>query len=727
MTATRTCKNGNHPETETVSTDYTVVTPAQCGAAGTGKYTTQAFNNSAFTEQTKEVEITALAHDWNEPTYVWSADNSTVTATRTCKNGDHPETETVGTDYAVVTPAACGVAGTGKYTTQVFSNGAFTEQTKEVEITALTHVWSTPSYTWGANNATCTAERHCTRDGCTAAETEEATVTFEETLAPKCGVAGETTYTATFTNEAFEDQTAIVPIAALEHNWSVAFTWTAKAEGGYTVSAVRTCSLGDHPETADRVEVSSEITVPATSDHAGEIKYTATAYFGDETAVDTKTDAIEQLNPDYVFVRFDWNAGNTAADVVVLDQNNGNAEVRFAAAMSEDAHTATCTANAYTVYTATYGEHSDSKTVTVEDSKLPHSYAFDSFIWAADNTSADVKLVCANCPAETTVEASMSEDAHTATCTADAYTVYTATYGEHSDSKTVTVENSKLPHSYAFDSFIWAADNTSADVKLVCANCPAETTAEATMSEDAHTATCTADAYTVYTATYGEHSDSKTVTVAGTAGHTPAAAVTEHETPATCTTAGSYETVVYCTACGEEISRETHTVPAKGHTWGAWETVTPATEDETGLEKRVCTACGEEETRVLPALGEIVTKTVRFINIARMHYEIGDEGGEPFYVYDSSAVTWTSGRPLRFKAVCYSNFAYDEIVIYANGTELTPDEEGWYTLPKNSEFVTVTAVGAMTDESAPKGRLTFWEMLLRLIRRIISFFTSIGR
>ncbi|MBQ6419889.1 MAG: hypothetical protein IJK02_02335, partial [Clostridia bacterium] len=83
--------------------------------------------------------------------------------------------------------------------------------------------------------------------------------------------------------------------------------------------------------------------------------------------------------------------------------------------------------------------------------------------------------------------------------------------------------------------------------------------------------------------------------------------------------------------------------------------------------------------------------------------------------------------PLRFKAVCYSNFAYDEIVIYANGTELTPDEEGWYTLPKNSEFVTVTAVGAMTDETAPKGRLTFWEMLLRLIRRIISFFTSIGR
>ena len=39
-----------------------------------------------------------LGHDWGETTYEWSADNSTVTATRVCKRDDtHVETETVGT------------------------------------------------------------------------------------------------------------------------------------------------------------------------------------------------------------------------------------------------------------------------------------------------------------------------------------------------------------------------------------------------------------------------------------------------------------------------------------------------------------------------------------------------------------------------------------------------------------------------------------------------------
>ena len=49
--------------------------------------------------------------------------------------------------------------------------------------------------------------------------------------------------------------------------------------------------------------------------------------------------------------------------------------------------------------------------------------------------------------------------------------------------------------------------------------------------------------------------------------HTPAEAVVENEVAATCTEDGSYDSVVYCSECGEEISRETVTVPALGHDW----------------------------------------------------------------------------------------------------------------------------------------------------------------
>ncbi len=50
--------------------------------------------------------------------------------------------------------------------------------------------------------------------------------------------------------------------------------------------------------------------------------------------------------------------------------------------------------------------------------------------------------------------------------------------------------------------------------------------------------------------------------------HTPAEAVKENEVAATCEEAGHYDSVVYCTVCGEEISRETVEIPALGHKWG---------------------------------------------------------------------------------------------------------------------------------------------------------------
>lgn len=65
------------------------------------------------------------------------------------------------------------------------------------------------------------------------------------------------------------------------------------------------------------------------------------------------------------------------------------------------------------------------------------------------------------------------------------------------------------------------------------------------------------------------------------AAHTPATAVKENEVAATCTTAGSYDSVVYCSVCNAEISRETVNVPATGHT--------PATAVE---ENRVEATCG---------------------------------------------------------------------------------------------------------------------------------------
>ena len=52
--------------------------------------------------------------------------------------------------------------------------------------------------------------------------------------------------------------------------------------------------------------------------------------------------------------------------------------------------------------------------------------------------------------------------------------------------------------------------------------------------------------------------------------HIPAFPVIENSTVGTCAVGGTYQSVIYCSACGEEISRETIVVPAGQHTFGGW-------------------------------------------------------------------------------------------------------------------------------------------------------------
>ena len=65
---------------------------------------------------------------------------------------------------------------------------------------------------------------------------------------------------------------------------------------------------------------------------------------------------------------------------------------------------------------------------------------------------------------------------------------------------------------------------------------------------------------------FGEDGEELTTIVVNKVAHTPADAIRENEVAATCTVAGSYDEVVKCSVCGEEISRETKTVDALGHT-----------------------------------------------------------------------------------------------------------------------------------------------------------------
>lgn len=93
--------------------------------------------------------------------------------------------------------------------------------------------------------------------------------------------------------------------------------------------------------------------------------------------------------------------------------------------------------------------------------------------------------------------------------------------------------------------------------------------------------------------------------------HTPAQPVKENEVGPTCTSAGHYDSVVYCSECGAEISRASlEGEPATNHTPGAEKkenTVQPTcTEDGSYDSVIYCTECGAEisrEEKTIPTTG----------------------------------------------------------------------------------------------------------------------------
>lgn len=81
---------------------------------------------------TGRTPIQALGHDWGEPTYYWSDENSKVTAVRICsRNEEHVDTETVNTQRVLVSAPTTTEPGVFAWYSEEFTNNAFAVQERE--------------------------------------------------------------------------------------------------------------------------------------------------------------------------------------------------------------------------------------------------------------------------------------------------------------------------------------------------------------------------------------------------------------------------------------------------------------------------------------------------------------------------------------------------------------------------------------------------------------------
>ena len=223
-------------------------------------------------------------------------------------------------------------------------------------------------------------------------------------------------------------------------------------------------------------------------------------------------------------------------------------------------------------------------------------------------------------------------------------------------------------------------------------------------------------------------------------GHTPGTAVKENEIDATCTEAGGYDEVVYCSVCHTELSR-THTdipatghsltlVPAKsatctedgnhayyecsvcgdwfedatgavkitdylsviidalGHDWGEWVQTKAPTTTEEGEETRTCSRCGETETRSIPKLG--VTSYEIIVNV-------GAHGSA-----HASAGASEEGKTITITATPDSGYEIDKITYTPEGgtaTDITSTKS--FTMPAAKVTVDVSFKASSVTPPGP--------------------------
>ena len=211
-TASRVCqKDKTHIETETATATSVITKQPTCTTAGERTYKAE-FKNEVFVTQTQTEAIAKKGHKYAAPTYSWSADKSTCTASRICqKDKTHIETETATATSVITKQPTCTTAGERTYKAE-FKNEVFVTQTQTEAIAKKGHKYAAPTYSWSADKSTCTASRVCQNDK-THVETEKATVTSAVTTQPTYEKTGVRTYTAAFKNAAFSTQTQTETIA----------------------------------------------------------------------------------------------------------------------------------------------------------------------------------------------------------------------------------------------------------------------------------------------------------------------------------------------------------------------------------------------------------------------------------------------------------------------------------------------------------------------------------
>ena len=442
---------------------------------------------------TAQETIPATGHDWDIPAYTWSEDHTQVTAERICKNDtSHTETETVSATFTITTQPTCTAQGLGLWTSGVFENTAFEAQSAEETVDALGHDYS------------------------------------EAVTAPTCTEQGYTTYTCARCSDSYTGDL----VSATGHDWDIpAYTWS---EDHTRVTAERICKNdASHVET-ETVSAAFTVTNEPTCTTEGRGLWTSDAFesaaFEVQSAEENiaatghTPETVPTVAPTCTETGLTEGSKCSVCGEILTAQETVPATGHTAVAVPAVSPTCTETGLTEGSKCSVCGE------ILTAQETVPatgHDWDIPAYTWSEDHTRVTAERICKN----------------------DASHVETETVSAH-------VVPDKEPNCTKEGSGKWISDaftNTAFEVQY----------AEGSMAALGHTSetipavapTCTQTGLTAGSkcSVCGEILTAQKPVPA--TGHTPGAAVRENIVASTYTSAGSYDSVTYCTVCGKELSR----------------------------------------------------------------------------------------------------------------------------------------------------------------------------